>query len=746
MPSTIKNPKWHLLYYILGAIDIIAVCSSLHLNTVITEKYEQAILTNEFWSKLRHEMRLLESSASKLNAPGNDVFASRDIEKERSRFQEAAAAFDSRFRAFRLMVTMDGRSKSSEILGKIDNVHYEAAEMTVYTENIFTALRDGNVEKAASFMALLDQEFSELRDHTNELAISFTKSQDLSLEEEQTRIKELRILDRSVSIFIVVMVLGVILYGRKITSFVNKSTQALIDAKEKAETAAKTKSSFLANMSHEIRTPLNGVVGNITLLQDTALTDDQSEMVETIRSSSDALLALIDDILDFSKIEAGKLQIEHRPFDIRRAIAEAVKIITPRAEEKTISIRVSVSDDVPNILISDYLRFRQVLLNLLSNAVKFTDKGHVSIYADAAKGPSDDFNLTVSIQDSGIGMTTEQQGKLFQEFSQVDASTTRKYGGTGLGLAICKHLCSLLGGKISVESTPGSGSTFSFTIAAKDGLGQEPVNVPRFSEAKGGRNMGDEHPLRILVAEDNKVNQTIAVKLLKKLKYEVDVVENGVRALEASRKIDYDVIFMDVHMPEMDGYEATQAIRSEKSSRKHPFIIALTASVMQSDKQLCFDSGMNDFLKKPLEISDLKATLQKFLSERSGGSIMTKSNDTVQVEGVNLPAILKKFDDDFAMFQTVAGVYLGDYQNYLDRIKASLEKNDAHELEESAHALKGAANNFSASLVTATAAKMEAFGHDGNIGAANRMFTQLNEEADLLRSKLSDFISARNAA
>lgn len=739
-----EKPKWHLLYYVLGAIDIIAVCSSMYLNTVITEKYEQAVLTNEFWSKIRHEMRLLESSASKLNAPGNDVFDSRDIDKERARFREAAAGFENRFRAFRLLASGDERSNSQVILERIDEINGEAKEMNARTENIFSALRDGNVDKAASFMALLDQEFSELRDHTNELAVNFTNSQDLSLKEEQGRIKELRILDRSVSMFILVMVLGVILYGRQITSFVNKSTQALRDSKDKAESAAKTKASFLANMSHEIRTPLNGVVGNTTLLMETDLSKSQRDMVDTIKSSSDALLVLIDDILDFSKIEAGKLLIEQRPFDIRRSIADAVKVLSPRADEKAIPLRVEISERVPKIIVSDFIRFRQILLNLLSNAVKFTDKGDVLIYADASKGTGDNLNVTVSVRDSGIGMNREQQGRLFQDFAQVDASTTRRYGGTGLGLAICKHLCSLLGGKIWVESEEGKGSTFAFTITAKSGEGLEPVNVPRPVTSKGGLSMGADHPLRILVAEDNKVNQTLTTKFMNKFGYKVDLVENGSEAVKAASTIDYDVIFMDIHMPVLDGYEATKTIRDKRKDR--PYIIALTSSVMQSDRQLCFDAGMDDFLKKPLEMPDLAAALQKVIAIRTNN--WTSRSEQVRTEpnpDISLSEILKKFDNDFEIFRTVVGVYLGDYQNYVAGIERCFKSGDGKDLEEAAHLLKGAANNFSSTLVTAVAEQMEILGRENKVKEASMLFDQLAMESSQLAETLSEFISERSA-
>jgi PAS domain S-box-containing protein len=395
--------------------------------------------------------------------------------------------------------------------------------------------------------------------------------------------------------------------------------KSLIESREEAISATKTKSRFLASMSHEIRTPLNGIVGNTILLMDTSLAPEQREMLETIKSSSEDLLRLIDDILDFSKIEAGKLDIELHPFDIRAAVDDAVKAVSRRAAEKGITLEVWVEDSVSDIIISDHFRFRQILQNLLSNAVKFTDRGKVRV--DLSHIPRSDsrIDILVSVEDSGIGISAEQQEKLFKDFTQVDGSTTRKYGGTGLGLAICKQLCTLLGGRIEVQSELGKGSRFSFRIAAMLGKELTPINVRQAPTADTQASL-TLPSLKVLVAEDNEVNQAIALQFLKKFNLTADLVDNGQAAVDAVKREFYDVVFMDVHMPIMDGYDATRKIRAECPADRQPFVVALTADAMKEDKNLCLDAGMNDFLRKPLNLTELANSISKLLTMRTAAA------------------------------------------------------------------------------------------------------------------------------
>jgi PAS domain S-box-containing protein len=392
--------------------------------------------------------------------------------------------------------------------------------------------------------------------------------------------------------------------------------KSLIESREEAISATRTKSRFLANMSHEIRTPLNGIVGNTVLLMDTKLTSEQREMLETIRNSSEDLLKLLDDILDFSKIEAGKLDIELQPFDIRTAVEDAVKAVSRRAREKGITVDVWVEESVPGVILSDHFRFRQILLNLLSNAVKFTDRGRVRVELRHVPVSDGTIEVLVSVVDSGIGISAEQQEKLFEDFTQVDGSTTRKYGGTGLGLAICKQLCTLLGGSIEVQSELGKGSKFSFRFTALLSKDRAPVNIRQSPQVDPSTSF-QLQPLKILIAEDNEVNQVIALQFLKKFNLTADLVENGQAAVDAVKREYYDVVFMDVHMPIMDGYDATRKIRAECPVDHQPFVVALTADAMKEDRDLCLNAGMDDFLKKPLNLTELANSFSKLLTKRA---------------------------------------------------------------------------------------------------------------------------------
>jgi TMAO reductase system sensor TorS len=521
---------------------------------------------------------------------------------------------------------------------------------------------------------------------------------------------------------------------------VNERTAELALAVQRAEQANSAKGEFLARMSHEIRTPMNGVLGMLEALQSTSLETTQLEYLTVAYSSAESLLSLINDILDYSKIEAGHLGIEAIDFDLRELMVHTVRLWQKKAHDKGVILEAHIDATCPQMLVGDPTRLGQILSNLISNALKFTERGQIEVRIACTELDSNGTTLQFTVTDSGIGISAEAIERLFTAFTQADGSTSRRFGGTGLGLAISRQLARLMGGDLTVSSQLGVGSSFAFRLRFGASIAQSTPRIPDSPQQPASAYRIDQlnRKLRVLVVDDNSTNRKVAQAILQRLGVESEYAEDGFQGIAAVKSGAFDVILMDCHMPQCDGFEATHAIRrwEHLEGRKPLPIIAVSASAFQEDRDRCAAAGMNHFVAKPVNINAVRDALELAITAAISDPGTMRANDALSPtpEDDAMPNNVKLFDhDQLNEMRALVGDSFARFVDDFDQgaiaqlalMRQSVASNDAAEMKRSAHRLKGTAATFGAIALSRECHEMEVIGLSGKLANAARQLASI---------------------